>query len=115
MSIKDELEVDIKRFFEQIENQDCNGKAETLRLLMDKYIHLTTTDYMMDKHDLDSIVSMAKNKFATKTFPVHLGDKKRKVYEAEQANLCIIESTVGWLNKKDCLKRLAKFDYREDR
>jgi len=115
VSLKSELEVDIKRFFKQIENQNENDRVNTLRLLMDKYIHLSTSSYMMDNHDLNMIISHAKSLFANKTFPVYLGDSKKIVYENDQANLCVIESTISHLNNKDCLKKLPKFDYKENK
>jgi len=115
MSIKNELEVDIKRFFEQIETQDSNDKKETLRLLMDKYIHLSKSNYIMDNHDLNTIMSNAKNLFVQKTFPAFLGKRKVQVSQGEQSNLCVIEATIGHLNKKDCLKRMPKFDYKENK
>ena len=115
MDLKDQLNVDILRFFEQIENQNSNDKIQTLRNLLDKYIHLSTADYLMDSHDLNMIISNAKTLFSQKTFPVFLGDKKSKVMEAEQANLCVIESVVSHLNKKECLKKIPKFKYKQDK
>lgn len=114
MSAKENLEADILAFFRQIENQSIDDQRQTLRLLIDKYIHLTTATMLMDKHDLEVIVSTAKGLMAQKTFPAFLGKNKRRVGEDEQATICIIESTVSHLNKNDCLKRLPKFDYRED-
>jgi len=113
--LKQQVDVDIRRFFEQIEKQSHSDQIQTLSNLLDKYIHLSTSDYMMDYHDLNSILGGAKNKFANKTFPVFLGNKKRKVGQSEQANLCVIEAVIGHLNKNDCLKRLPKFDYKEDK
>jgi hypothetical protein len=114
MSVRDTLDTDIINFFENIESQDINDRRQTLRNLMDKYIHLTKATLLMDKHDLEVIISGAKSLMAGKTFPVVLGDNKRRVHENEQVTLCIVESTVSHLNKKDCLKRLPKFDYRSD-
>lgn len=114
-SIKEQLDVDIKRFFEQIEKQHQNDKFQTLRNLFDKYLHLNTSDYMMDYHDLNSIISNAKGKFANNKFPVHLGAKKRLVPQGELSNLCVVEAVIEHLNKNDCLKKIPKFDYREDK
>lgn len=114
-SLKEQVEVDIKEFFDQIDTQNTEDKNKTLRFLLDKYIHLSTSERLMDWHDLNSIISGAKSNFADKAFPVFLGNKKRKVYENEQANLCMVESVIMHLNKNDCLKKLPKFDYREDR
>lgn len=114
-NLKEQLDVDIKRFFEQIETQNFNDQKETLRNLFNKYIHLSKADHVMDYYDLNDIVSNAKGKFSRKTFPVFLGKKRRKVMDTEQANLCIIESVISHLNQKDCLKKLPKFDYKEDK
>lgn len=114
MSVRETLEADIIAFFKQIESQNTNDQRQTLRLLIDKYIHLTTSSMLMDKHDLEVIVSSAKTLMSQKTFPAYLGNNKRRVGEEEQATVCIIESTISHLNKNDCLKRLPKFDYRED-
>ena len=115
MGLKDELEVDIARALEHLEKQSINGQKETLRNLLNKYIHLGTTDYMMDNHDLLTIISNAKGIFAREKMPIHLGSKKRKVSQQDLPNLCVIEATVAYLNKNDCLKKLAKFDKREDK
>ena len=114
-NLKEQLNVDIKRFFEQIENQNTDDQAKTLRNLLDKYIHLSKADYLMDSHDLRNIIGSAKSLFAQKTFPMFLGEKTRKVDPNDQPNLCVIEATIQHLNKNDCLKKLPKFDYREDK
>lgn len=114
-NLKEQIEVDIKRFFEQIDTQSYDDQTKTLRNLLDKYVHLSTADYLMDSHDLRTIIGSAKSLFAQKTFPMFLGEKTRKVESSDQPNLCVIEAVIGHLNKNDCLKRLPKFDYREDR
>ena len=114
-SLKEQFEVDMKRFFEQIERQGTNDRKETLRNLFDKYIHLSNSDILLDRHDLGVIISNAKDRFSSKTFPVYLGEKKKKVDADDQANLCVIESTIGFLNKNDCLKKLPKFNYKENK
>lgn len=114
-NLKEQLDVDIYRFLDNIENQSENSKVETLRNLLEKYLHLNSCDFLMNEHDLNCIISDAKNKFANNKMPIHLGSKKRLVTQSELPNLCIIEATIGHLNKKDCLKKLPKFDKREDK
>ena len=113
MTLKDEIETDIIKFFEQSEKQGISDKRETLRNLLGKYIHLSSAGYVMDHYDLKSIISQAKSKWVEKSFPLYLGDTERKVLETEQANLCLIESTISHINKNECLKKIPKFDYRE--
>lgn len=113
--ISNELEVDIKRFFEELDNQNYNDRVTSLKLLFEKHLHLHSSDYMMDKHDLFSIISTAKGLYSSKAFPIYLGDKCRKVNKEDYGNLCVIEATVSHLNNKKCLKKIAKFDYKEDK
>lgn len=115
-SIKEQLEVDIVRFFEQIENQDINSQRQTLRNLLDKYIHLSTSDYVMDSNDLREILGTAKSNFANEKAIIDLksGAMYRRVQQGELANFFVIEATIKHLNKKECLKRLAKFYKKED-
>lgn len=115
MSVKDQIEFDIRDFFEQTKNQSSSDQKETLRILLEKYAHLSKADFIMDKNDLDVIIGNAKSLMAQKTFPCFMGKTKRRVMEHEQANLCVIESTISHLNKSNCLKKLPKFEYKEDK
>ena len=72
--LKEQINVDIKRFFEQIEKQNNEDQAKTLFNLLDKYLHLSKADHMMDYYDLNHIICHAKTLFGTKTFPLFLGD-----------------------------------------
>lgn len=114
VSLKEEIEIDIKQFFRQIENCELNTKIELLRMLLCKYSHISTSTFLMDSHDLNSIISRAKSKFSNDSFPIHLGKRKVRVTQGELSNLCIIESTIIHLNKNDCLKKMPKFDKREE-
>ena len=67
-----QLEIEMKRFLEDIESQNSNDRLQSLRNLFDKYLHLSTCDYMMDSHDLRQIISGAKTSFSNKPFPTKL-------------------------------------------
>jgi len=114
-NLKQQLDVDILRFLENIENQNFSDKIQTLRHLFDKYIHLSQAELLLDAHDLGVIVNDAKTIFASQTAPVHIGPNKRLVSPADLPNLCVVEATISRLNKKDCLKKLPRFDKREDK
>jgi hypothetical protein len=111
---RDTLENDIINFFKNIEGQNTNDKRNTLRLMMEKYLHLNSSAFLMDKHDLEMIISEAKKKIVIKSFPTHIGKNKARVNQDEQVPLAIIEAAIGFFNGNDCLKRLPEFDYRED-
>jgi hypothetical protein len=113
--LKKQLDTDILRFLENIRNQTENDQIQTLRHLFDKYIHLNTADYVMDSYDLQRIVSSAKQNFSTNNMKIFLGERKVPVTSGDLPNLCVIEATVDHLSRIGCLKRLPKFDKREDR
>lgn len=113
--LKKQMEDDMKQFLDNIESQSHGDRVVTLRNLLEKYVHLNTCDYMMDHFDLQSIVGSAKTKFSNDKMPIFLGEKKRQVMQSELPHMMMIEATIGWLNKNNCLKRLPKFDKREDK
>lgn len=114
MGIKENLNQEINSFFEQAEHQTSSGRKESLEKLFDKYLHLTTSDMLMDEKDLRSIISRAKQIFAEKPMPVHLGKKKSKITQEEMMPMCVIQATTEHFNRIGCLKRLPKFDTTED-
>jgi hypothetical protein len=113
--LKDQIDVDIRRFLDNIESQSSLDKLTTLRQLFDKHLHLHTCDFLMGPHDLRNIISNAKSLFSTERVPIYLGDKKAKVNQNELPNLFMIEATIRYLAKNDCLKKIPRFDKQEDR
>ena len=111
--MKENLNSDILAFFRDIEKQTESDKILTLRLLMDKYIHLSQTDLLMDKFDFNEIIGLAKKEIVNKTLPVKIGNTNSLIIETEVPNLCVIEATISHLSKKGCLKKLPKFDYKK--
>ncbi len=109
------IEQDIISFFKVTESQNYEDQRKTLRLLLEKYTHLNKSEYLMDVHDLKNIVSSATSIFANKTMPMFLGSSRSKVMENDQKHVCLIEATIFHMGKIDCLKRLPKFNYKDDR
>lgn len=113
MSLKDQLEADIHLFFENIEKQDRQDKHKTLRILLEKYAHITTASCSLDKSDFDTVRNEAHRFYVDKSFPKFLGSKRREIHSTENNILAIIEGTIIMLNSHDCLKKIPKFDYRD--
>jgi hypothetical protein len=111
--LENRLKVDMESFFTDIENQTEEDKRKSLVVLLDKYIHLTKSDYLMDETDLLNIVAGAKTIFVHKSFPICIGKRNKQISQEEQRIVCIIESIILHLNNKECLKKLPKFDYKE--
>lgn len=115
MSLKDEVEVDILAFFDKIDILGSNTRKEILRELLTKYARLSTEELLLDSQDLMKIVDDARQIFSNKTMPIFLGKLKKRVSETDQVNLCMIESTIMFLNSRDSLKRSPKFDVRSNK
>jgi len=113
--LKDQLENDILDLLKNIENQPKWEKIQTIRNMVSKHIHMNTSDHLMDHYDLQSIIEGAGKLYVDNHFKFVLGSAKKKVEERDYSNLCVIESTVSHLNKLGCLKKMPRFDKREDK
>ena len=115
MSDKFDIDGDIDYFFKDIEygyERDAKQKLKTLLL---KYAGANLPEKKIDHQDLFDIIGSAKQKFANETLVIFLGQDRNKVAPEDMANVCVIEATIGHLNKIKCLRRLVKFDKREDK
>ncbi len=113
MSLKEDLEQDITQFFREIDDMLPEGKKKHLKLLFDKYCHISTSDVLFDKSDLDMIKSLAHSRWLDKAGRAYLGKKRIEVSGGDIDVLRMVEGTIVYLNSKDCLKKLPKFDYKE--
>ena len=113
MSIKEQLEMDIYAFFENIEKQTQEDKRKTLRLLLDKYLHLFSTPVVLDHYDFSMIKDHAHKFLINSAFPKKIGTNRKEVSHGESNILSVIEGTIMVLNGKECFKKLPKFDYRD--
>lgn len=109
-----EMELDIQKAIQEMHKKSDTDKALILKELLDKYIEKTTSDHSMGPLDLLEIIQNAKNNFSTQKMPIYLGERKKKVDPSDLPNLCVVESTISYLNKHHCLRRIAKFDKRDD-
>lgn len=114
-NLEKQLDSEIREFIKNLDEQTYADKIITVRNFVKKYMHLSTSSYLMDNYDLKSIIDNAKTKYSNDSFPIHLGKNKIKVHQSDLANLCLIEATIGHLTKHECLKKDVKFDKREDK
>ena len=114
MSIEKDLEQDVGQFFQEIEKMLPEGKKKHLKILIDKYCHLLSTPIIFDKYDLDMIKDLALRQFIDKTARVYMGKNRREVTDRDIVTLRVVEATIGYLHSKDCLKKLPKFDYKNE-
>lgn len=115
MDLEESVEQDIIRFFKDIENQIPQDQRRTLKLLLDKYIHLTQATELLRVHDFSNVVSKAQGYYKDFAFPKYVGSTRRPIgtYFEECTNLCMIEATIEILNGKGCFRKIPKFDYKK--
>ena len=116
MGINDNLRQDIIDFFDNIEGMESNDQVKTLENLINKYAHLNSTTLLLDHRDLQRIIGMSKelmsNSNLKKSFRTSTGNR---IVQYEEARILqIICATISFLNSKDCLKKIPKFNYKED-
>lgn len=111
---KKQLELDIKNLVDSMDNMSRVDKEKALKNMFEEYLHLNSCDYLMDNYDLQCIITDAKTSFANDVMPVFLGEKKKKVKSNDLPNFVVIESTIRHLYKNNCLKKVPKFDKRDD-
>jgi len=107
MNEQEYMETDVAQFFKQIENQTRSDQVATLKLLLEKYSHLSTSQHCLDIHDLFDIHNGAKQVFSTLKMPVIVkkGFSTRAVPEEQYRTICVILATIGVLNKHGCFKK----------
>lgn len=111
--LEGKISQDALEFIGSIDKMSHGDKIDLLKLLLKKYALLATSDVTLDKKDLSDIISKAKQNFTDITIPVELEGSETPVHQTEIANLCVIEATIGHLNKNSCLKRIPKFKYKK--
>ena len=107
-NLKTKLTHDINGFFQEIENMDDYGKKEALRVLIDRYIMLSTTDLVMTKKDLYHIKSMGVDLYRDRAWPKNLKNKAGRIDKQDATGACWIEATIAFLNGNDCFKNFDK-------
>lgn len=110
-----EMEKDIDDFFTSTKYESESNCKHRLEMLLKKYSGATSGIQKIDGKDLFAIIGSAKQKYANENVVIFLGQEKKKVAPEDVANMFVVEATIGHLNKIGCLKRLVKFDKREDR
>lgn len=114
--LKNKIDGDVDSFFNDIEKQSYSDKKKTLKLLLEKYTHLASSDYNMDYYDFIKIIDLAKGKFSNDNAKkmLKMGSHNKKIDQNNLRNLFIIESTIQYLNRIDCLNKMPRFDYAKD-
>ena len=112
MSQNDDLEQDIRQSLKQMKGMLYEDKVKTLKLLMDKYIHLNNAVLLMTRFDFDQIKGGARNMFIDRSWPKQLEGDVGTIHHENATTMCLIESTIQHLNGAGCLKRSPKFNYK---
>jgi hypothetical protein len=110
--LEGKISQDVLEFLNLTDKMCYQDKLEMLTLLIKKYALLNKSDVMLNKKDLQDIISKAKQNFTEMPMPVHIEGSDRPVHQLDLPNLCVIEATIALLNKNDCFKKIPKFNYK---
>lgn len=114
MGLHEQIDQDISQFFRDIENMLLEDQKKTLKNLLDKYCHLSTASVKWDRNHFDIIKGYAMKSFNNQAFPKKFNNSYAEFSTQEAPNVCLIEATIDHLNAQDCLKKLPKFNIKED-
>lgn len=70
---------------------------------------LPPQDFLISFKDLAHLVSLAKGEHRELRADIHISSKK--VDESDFKHISLASAVIMWLNSKNLLKRIAKFDY----
>jgi hypothetical protein len=109
MSDPQQIERDLREFFEIEGNLKKEDRLNYLRTIFDKHLTLRKLDHMVNYGDLQEIISQSKRAYGNITLPAHITGKR--VDTSQLPTLAMLEAFVGYLNKNHLLKKLTKLDY----
>lgn len=108
MSKREDIEQDLAIYFAKEEELSRTDRRDLLRGMFDKHFLLSYGEVLLNKHDLEKIMSDAKGLFAKESAPVTIAG--RKLDGSELPSLYLAESTIALLNFKDVLRRKPRFN-----
>lgn len=104
-----QIEQELRAFLETEDNMRKSDRLPGLMAIINKHFELDKIDHMVNKYDLDSVISHAKTNYAGTIMPMYVS--RKEVHATEMNYVLVIEAFVGYLNRNKLLKRLVKFDY----
>lgn len=108
-----QIKQDILQYMNISEKMSYNDKIDFLMMIFKKHILINKSDVMLHKKDLQEIISRSKQLFSEMPVPVEMDGSDTPLNQMEIPNLCVVESTIAFLNKNNCLKKLPKFKYKK--
>jgi len=108
---EEKIRQDVALCVEQIQDELPIDQKITIGNLVKKHVRLDVSDFAVDRTSLSEIESNAHRLFLEKEMPIFMkiGNKKYKLSSEQTAKLCIVESTVSFLQSHGCLKKKPVF------
>lgn len=109
MSDPQQLDRELREYLEKEPNLRREDRLVYLKNILHKHLEMTKLDHIINGRDLFDIISGAKSTYSKFHLPLKISGKQ--VESNELANVAVIESTLGYLNKMSLMKKVVKFDY----
>lgn len=111
MSRRTQIEAELQIYLENDRRQHISERIESLMAIFDKYLGMDTKEVELSYKDLVHIVGVAKTNSANQLTPILIGD--RTVGRNDEPHVAMIDSVVSFLNGKELLKQLPKFEVKK--
>lgn len=110
MKMIEQIDQEIADFFDSIDRQLYETKKKKLIEFLDKFLHLYSKEKLFSRRDFDLIKSNAIQLYKDLDFPKDFRDHYNSISTSEAPNFCLVLSTIIYLEHKDCLKSMPKFN-----
>lgn len=109
MSMKDEVEQELRVYLEKEHGMLRQDKVSYLLSIFDKHLLFNISDYSMKYYDVYKVINDAKQGMSSLNLPVEIS--RKRLEPSEVANVAVIEAFISFLNSNEILKKLVKIDY----
>lgn len=112
MSDLQEIERDLREYLDKAENLNKQDKLAYLIAIFAKRLEFKKLHHIVNFTDFFRIVGDAKTNFIRMRMPIHIS--RKRIEGQDNSHVALLEAFVGYLNNKEVLKKLVKFDYTEE-
>lgn len=111
MSQLEEIEKELREYIEKEPNMRRQDRVAYLIAIFNKHLEIRNLEHVVNYRDYFNILSRAKTLYTKISLPVRLS--RKELEPNDSVHITTMESFVMYLNEKNLLKKLVKFDYTE--
>lgn len=104
-----EIEQELLQYLEKEPNLRRSDRIKYLMAIINKHYAQDRVEHSVNHYDFQLMLSNAKVQFTQVALPMEIS--RREVHSQEAVYVLMMEAFIGYLNSKNLLKRLVRFDH----